>query len=378
MDQMRDKCCDHALMIKRIDPGALILGPEEWGWLGYLYSGYDLWDWGSFTDRAAHGDLDLMPWLLAAMNLRSQQVGLRLLDVFTLHYYPQGGEFGNNTSSALQLRRNRSTRSLWDPDYTDESWINSQVRLIPRMKEWVATNYPGTAIGITEYSWGADDHINGATAQADLLGIFGREGLDLATRWLVPPTGSPAFHAFQMFRNYDGHRSTFGNLNVRATAPDPDNLSAFAALRTDSGVLTVMVVSKVLSNTTPFTLTLTNFTAGGPAQAWQLTSNNVIAQLPNLNVTAGTLSNSLPPQSITLFLIPPVGDFKLRSGPVSAGQLELWLDGQANQSYVLQGSSNLMSWISISTNSLVSNSFRYWVPTTNATHRFYRSKLNAP
>ena len=42
------------------------------------------------------------------------------------------------------------------------------------------TYYPGTPIGITEYNWGAEDHINGATAQADILGIFGREGLDMA------------------------------------------------------------------------------------------------------------------------------------------------------------------------------------------------------
>ena len=58
--------------------------------------------------------------------------------------------------------------------------------LIPRMKNWVATYYPGTKIGITEYNWGAEGHINGATAQADILGIFGREGLDLATRWTTP------------------------------------------------------------------------------------------------------------------------------------------------------------------------------------------------
>ena len=42
--------------------------------------------------------------------------GERLLDVFTVHYYPQGGEFSDDVSSAMQLRRNRSTRSLWDPD----------------------------------------------------------------------------------------------------------------------------------------------------------------------------------------------------------------------------------------------------------------------
>ena len=66
---------------------------------------------------------------------------------------------------------------------------NNILMLIPRMKGWVASYYPGTKIGITEYNWGAEGYINGATAQADILGIFGREGLDLATRW------TPRHHA---------------------------------------------------------------------------------------------------------------------------------------------------------------------------------------
>ena len=86
----------------------------------------------------------------------------------------------------MQLRRNRSTRSLWDPNYVDETWINDKVQLIPRLQNWVNTYYPGTPIGITEYNWGAENHINGATTQADIFGIFGREGLDMAARWTTP------------------------------------------------------------------------------------------------------------------------------------------------------------------------------------------------
>ena len=153
-----------------------------------------------------------MPWLLDQFRQRATNTNQRLLDYFTLHYYPQGGEFpGDDISSAMQLLRNRSTRSLWDTNYVDASWINSVVRLIPRMKSWAATYYPGTKVGVTEYSWGADDYINGATVEADILGIFGREGLDLATRWVVPNTGTPAYNAIKMYRNYDGSsKSAFG------------------------------------------------------------------------------------------------------------------------------------------------------------------------
>ena len=41
MAEIRDKTIDFAQKIKSIDPTALVVGPEEWGWSGYFYSGYD-------------------------------------------------------------------------------------------------------------------------------------------------------------------------------------------------------------------------------------------------------------------------------------------------------------------------------------------------
>jgi hypothetical protein len=310
MEQVRDKMIAYATMIKSEDPAALVVGPEEWGWTGYLYSGYDQqWGsthgWGNLPDRAAHGGQDYMPWLLAQLRQRENAGGPRLLDVFTLHYYPQGGEFGNDTSNAMQLRRNRSTRSLWDPTYVDETWISDTVRLIPRMKSWVSTYYrPGTPVGITEYNWGAENHINGATAQADVFGIFGREGLDMAARWTTPGASTPTFKAMKMYRNYDGQRSTFGDTSVSTVGPNPDQLSAFAAVRSVDGALTVMIVNKVLSGTTPVRVALSGFAAQGTAQVWQLNGANAIQRLADVSVAAGAVATTVPAQSITLLVLP--------------------------------------------------------------------------
>src|SRR5204863_3994316 len=128
------------------------------------------------------------------------------------------------------------------------------------------TYYPGTQIGVTEYNWGAEGHINGATAQADIYGIFGREGLDLGTRWTYPDPSTPTYKAMKMYRNYDGARSTFGDTSISASTATPDNLSAFAATRTGDGALTVMLISKVLSGSTPVTVNLANFTTAGTSQ----------------------------------------------------------------------------------------------------------------
>jgi hypothetical protein len=310
MSEISSKMITYAGMIKTIDPGTKIVGPEEWGWSGYLYSGYDQQygsqhGWSYLPDRAAHGNMDYLPWVLSQLKAANVAGGLHPLDIFSVHYYPQGGEYGSDVSTSMQLLRNQSTRSLWDPNYVDQSWINTQVMLIPRLKNWVSTYYyPGTPVAITEYSWGADAYINGATAQADILGIFGREGLDLAARWTVPDPTTPTFKAFQMYRNYDGGKSTFGDTSISATVPNPDDVSAFAALRGSDRALTVMVINKYLTGSTPVTLNLGSFSAGPAAHVWQLTSANAIQSLADATVTNGAISAQLPQQSITLFVVP--------------------------------------------------------------------------
>jgi hypothetical protein len=176
--------------------------------------------------------------------------------------------------------------------------------LVPRLKNWVSTSYPGTSIGITEYNWGAENHINGATAQADILGIFGREGLDMAARWATPASTTPTYKAMQMYRNYDGNKSTFGDTGVAATAADPDTVAAFAAQRSSDGALTVMVISKYLSGSGPATINLANFAHGGAAQVWQLTAANTITRLQDIAFSGNTFGLTLPPQSVTLFVVP--------------------------------------------------------------------------
>jgi PKD repeat protein len=316
MEQVRDAMTAYSGAIKAVDPTALVVGPEEWGWSGYTLSGYDQQygsnnGWSFLPDRNAHGGMDYLPWLLRELKARSDADGRRVIDAFTVHYYPQGGEFwpDGDVSSAMQLRRNRSTRSLWDPAYIDETWINDKVQLIPRLRNWAnAYYYTDTPIGITEYNWGAENHINGATTQADIYGIFGREGLDFGARWTTPATTTPTYKAMKMYRNYDGARSTFGDTSVKATSTaNADNLSVFAAQRSGDGALTVMVVAKAPSGSVDLTVNLSNFAPATSAQVWQLTASNTIARLADATVSAQAIVTNVPAQSVTLFVIPPSG-----------------------------------------------------------------------
>ena len=381
MAEIRDKIVAYGTMVKSVDTNALVVGPEEWGWNGYFYSGYDQQagssnNWSKFPDKEANGGWEYLPWILDQLHKQELATGKRLLDVFTVHYYPQSGEDGTDVSSAMQALRNKSTRSLWDTNYVDASWINDKVGLLPRLKNWATKFYPGTKIGLTEYSWGAEAHISGALAQADVLGILGREGIDMATRWTVPTTGTPAYNAIKIYRNYDGQKSTFGDHNVRATGPNPDTLSAFAAMRTADGALTLMLVNKQPGNSQPVDISVSHF-AGVTASLWHLTSSNQIARLPDVPVASGKLSVVLPAQSITLVAIqsakPPT--LKIRASSAPNG-FELWVGGAPGVSYVVQRSPDLSAWLPWVTNTVeaASGSFVVGLDTTS-TRSFYRASL---
>jgi hypothetical protein len=242
-DELLDRTLRYAAAIRNADPEAWIAGPAEWGWTGYLYSAKDR-ETGVVVrpDRRVHGDLPLIPWYLRRLADHEHTTGQRLLDVLDVHFYPAApnvwGASGRTDPDGAALRI-RSTRALWDPTYSDESWINEPVRLIPRMREWVQENYPGRKISLGEWSFGAEDHISGGIAAAEALGRFGEQGLDAAYYWGGPKQDSSVYFAFRAFLNFDGKGGRFLDLSVRTHMAEP--VSLFAS-RSDDGKHVVAVL----------------------------------------------------------------------------------------------------------------------------------------
>jgi hypothetical protein len=318
-----------------------------------------------------------LPWLLDQFRKNEQTTGKRLLDVLTVHYYPQSGEYSTDLSAETKQNRNRSTRSLWDPSYVDTSWIADNIHLIPRLKQWVAESYPGTAIGITEYSWGADGYMNGATAQADILGIFGREGLDLANRWISPINGTPTFNAIKLYRNYDNAKSTFGDVSLLATTPNPDNQSAFAAERTLDGALTIMVVNKIEA-ATPVSLQVSNFAHNGKAQLWLVQAGAAITRYPDFTVQNNAIATVLPGESIGLFVLPAESSGpQLRAGSYSPsdGMFKFLLNGLPGKTYAIYSSNDLKDWRLLQNTTLTLASMEISVPANGENHKFLKAVL---
>jgi hypothetical protein len=336
-DEIRDRGYQYGAAIKAADPTAKVLGPVEWGWCGYIYSASDPGGCSIGPDYIAHGNTPFVVWYLQQMRAYELANSQRILDYLDLHFYPQQAGValqpaGNAATQALRLR---STRALWDPTYIDESYISDlapggiAIQMIPRMKGWVDANYPGTKLAFTEYNFGGLENINGALAQAEVLGIFGREGLDLATIWSPPATGDPGAYAFRMYRNYDGAGNGFGETSVSATSADPSSLSVFAAQRTADSALTLIAINKS-GNDLASTVSLAGFTPQSPAAVYRYDgiTPGAITRPANQALSAGGFSATFPANSITLFVIAPAAgnvSLSLSSASVDAGSVAVGL-----------------------------------------------------
>ena len=170
------------------------------------------------------------------------------------------------------------------------------------MKEWVARNYRGTKLALTEYNLSVDgDAVTNGLIQADVLGIFAREGLDLATRWGMPFDGDRIDDAFRLYRDYDGHGAKFGDVWIRSRSADQSRLAVYGARRTADGDYTLIVINKTAQPLTS-RLDLSGIPAAGAAPTYRWTGA-AIRRLGDTAVPAEGFSATYPPRSATVYAI---------------------------------------------------------------------------
>lgn len=303
---------EYATAVKDVDPSALVAGPAVSGWISYFYSALDRGtdEFRTGADRRAHGDTPFIPWFLQQAKAFDAKRGKRTLDVLDIHYYPQGENvYSDAKDPAIRALRIRSVRSLWDKNYRDESWIANtgdgpQVKLIPRMKGWIEQCYPGTKLAIGEWSFGAEGDISGGLAAAEALGVYGREGVDIACFWTRPKLFTPAASAFQLFRRPEAGQSGFGETACQSTYTNDDRIAVFSAVEKKTGALTLVLINKMPKATLSVPLSVQGH-AGGSSTLWRFSSDhpNKLVRAAGPQVTGGKATLSLPPYSATLLRI---------------------------------------------------------------------------
>jgi hypothetical protein len=313
--EMVQRTVDYADAAKDVAPAAQIFGPVNYGWQGMI----------RFQDAADAAGRDFLNFYLQQMAAAEVTTGHRLVDVMDVHWYPEarGACVGNpmdgcritdnNNETAVVAARIAAPRSLWDSTYVENSWIaqslgNQAINLLPRLKNKITTNYPGTKLGITEYNYGGANHISGAIAQADVLGIFGREGLYAATLWRLESSNDFIYGGFDAFRNYNGTNGSFGDTSIRATNSDPVNTSVYASVDAGNAARMVVVAINKTGGVLTAGIAVTHATQFHAAQVYALTSANPVPQriLPDINITlTNAFQYSMPANSVsTLVLVP--------------------------------------------------------------------------
>jgi hypothetical protein len=243
--ELAQRDVQYATALKAATPNVEVWGPVNYGWGGYT-------SLQNAPDSQADGDF--LTWWLAQMNAAEQAAGKRLIDGLDLHWYPEATGDGNRitdggTSPGEVAAREQAPRSLWDPTYTENSWITQYstmgpIELLPLVMGKIAANYPGTKLSFSEWNYGAGGDISGAIATADVLGIFGAYGVDMAMLW---PGSDESFTyaSFAAYRDYDGQGGAFGDTSVAATTSDVPDSSVYASLSSmDTSRLVIVAINK--------------------------------------------------------------------------------------------------------------------------------------
>jgi hypothetical protein len=217
---------------------------------------------------------------------------LRLLDCVDMHYPFPGKGLGD-------------TSALWD---SSGSWVP------PHIQGWINSTYPGTGICVSEYNV-PNDGTNGnapdattGTQEADILGMYGRLGYQVAAYWVTLVHGSthlPVWNAMAMYRNYDGKGGRFGAISIGAASPNKGvNVYAASDSPTSPTKVWVMLVNVSGAAQSGLSVTVQSFTPSGSAQVYRMTGGAAPAADTAVTVANGAVTGfSLAANSVALLVM---------------------------------------------------------------------------
>jgi hypothetical protein len=314
-DEIVTRNTTYATALKKAWPAAKVFGPVV-AQDGLVYA-------HSYSDKNL--PTPFADYYLAQMAAASTAAGNPLLDAFDVHYYT----VGQSAAQCLQV-----PRMFWDPKFTDFSasttdsidfgWSGQNNyfdtamyprQMIPRLLGKIATAYgsaAGPGLSFSEYNPGCETQIEGGVAEADMLGVFGREGVYAATAWpLKAITNGNALAsylvaAFDLYRNYDGKGAVVGDTSAYAVTSDVTNTSVYAfAHSNDASAVDLVAVNKGGAAVT-VAVSIASAPALTSATLYQLAGGTIgvtagagAAPAPSCSSGSCTLTVTLPATSAT-------------------------------------------------------------------------------
>lgn len=265
-----------------VDPTIILFGPEPHQWTGSP----------SVDPRDAEG----REWVREFLKVNGD-----LVDIVAVHRYPFPTSMANPVISIEDLRQNAKE---WE-------------MILPNLRQVIeeTTGRTDLLVAVTEANshWSSnsgteaspDSHYN-AIWWADVLGrliknqAFIVNYFDLQSKesrggsgLLATYTVRPTYYVYQLYQR-------FGNQLLEFSAPD-DDVTIYASLRED-GALTLIVVNMMDTSQTR-SLQVDQFEAQETGEYWLFDTTHNAELIDSAWQVSDSLS--LPPQSISLFVIPP-------------------------------------------------------------------------
>src|SRR5215213_4721728 len=279
-DRFNQEWRTFAEAMKKVDPTIKLVGPEI----------------NQFSHNTAPGTTTNFgewdeTWMIEFLKANGD-----LVDVVSFHRYPFPSSNRSGPPTIDELRKNALE---WDK-------IISYAREL--IHEYAGRDLP---IAVTEFNSAYDKAVGGeatpdshfnAIWMADVLGRMVRNGVFMANQWALTAKGGsgglglvgqsevfPSYYTYQMYKQ-------FGNELIYSSSDDPD-ISIYAARRED-GDLTFMVINLALEEKTK-SIQIGEQTQV-QAETWLF---DLTHQAENVGTMELSESITLPPQSITLYII---------------------------------------------------------------------------
>ena len=288
---------------------------NEWQWCSV--SSYNKEDRPKGEDR----NYCWLEYFIMKVAEEQKKSGVRLLDVFDIHWYP--------TEKDYESRVNWH-RVLFDTTYNypgangikmvGGNWDNKITKeyIFVRINQWLEKYFGkdhGITLGITETDLNDSDPMVTALIYASFLGTMQDNGVEIFTPWTW---GDGMYETVHLFSRY-GHPN-----RVQSTSSNDSLVSAYSSISNKGDSLTVIFVNRAEKDAQDIDLNLANFASDGTVKTLTLqnlkgetfvshTSNALKENAVEANAQGGTTTATgysinrfkmtLPAKSITAVLL---------------------------------------------------------------------------
>ena len=276
------------------------------------------WQWcsvGSYNeqDRPKGNDRNYcwLEYFIMKVAEEQKKSGVRLLDVFDIHWYPSEKDYESRVNWY---------RVLFDTTYNypgangikmvNGSWDNNNTKeyIFKRINDWLDKYFGeghGITLGITETSLiDEDDPMVTALTYASFIGTMQDNGVEIFTPWTW---GDGMYETVHLFSRY-GHRNRIESLSTNDSL-----VSAYSSITSKGDSLTIIFVNRAEKDAQQINLSIPNFAAkNGNAETLTLTgikgetfvshTNNALKK-GSVEIANDKATLTLPAKSITALLL---------------------------------------------------------------------------